>query len=80
LPKELVAFVRALSVYFTSRLRRAGLNFEKTKDFVVEVLLSRRGANTSLFVHASILGLAVVVLAIGGLFRKRRSFPVLIRE
>ncbi len=68
MPKELLDFIRALGVYITSRLGRAGLNFEQTKDFVVDVLLSRRGANTSLFVHASILGLAVVVLTIGGLF------------
>lgn len=68
LHRELLAFIRAIGVYISSRLKIVGLNFEQIKDFVVDVLLSRRGANTSLFVHASILGLALVVLAIGGLF------------
>lgn len=66
LHKELAAFVKALGVYASSRLAKAGLNFEKTKDFVVDVLLASRGANTSLFVHASILGLAIAVLIAGG--------------
>jgi len=66
LHREFVAFVSALGNYIVSRLTGAGLNFEAIKDFVVDVLLSRRGAHTSLFVHASILGLAIVVLAGGG--------------
>ncbi len=65
---EFLSFIRHVSAYFISRLTRAGLNFEKVKDFVVDVLLVRRGANTSLFVHLSIVGLAVMVLLGGGVF------------
>ena len=43
-----------------------GLSFEKIKDFIVDLLMVRRGANTSLFVHGSILALALVVLIGGG--------------
>ncbi|OGE09158.1 hypothetical protein A3I53_01530 [Candidatus Curtissbacteria bacterium RIFCSPLOWO2_02_FULL_40_13b] len=64
--KEFVAFLSALASYIHLRLRRAGINFEEVKDFVVDVLLARRGANTSLFVHGSIIGLAIAVLITGG--------------
>ena len=64
--KEFVSFVKALASYLTFRLHRTGLSFEKVKNFVVDILMVRRGANTSLFVHGSILGLAFVVLAGGG--------------
>ena len=65
--REIVAFFGALAFYFTHRLKIAGLNFEKVKNFAVDILMVRRGANTSLFVHGSILGLAVVVLVTGGI-------------
>jgi len=65
--KEFLAYLAALGSYLTSRLCSAGLNFEEAKNFIVDVLLVRRGANTSLFVHASILGLAAAVLVAGGL-------------
>src|SRR3989344_2622650 len=64
--KEFIAFLRALFAYINLRLTKAGLNFEEIKNFVVDVLLARRGANTSLFVHGSIIGLAIVVLITGG--------------
>jgi len=64
--KEFVTFLKAFFSYSTFRLQRAGLSFEKIKDFVVDILMVRRGANTSLFVHGSILGLAFVVLVGGG--------------
>jgi len=64
--KEFFAYLAALGSYLTSRLCSAGLNFEEVKNFVVDILLIRRGANTSLFVHASILGLATAVLVAGG--------------
>lgn len=50
------------------RLSGAGVNFEKIKDVVVDILLVRRGANTSAFVHVSLLGLAISVLVGGGFF------------
>jgi murein DD-endopeptidase MepM/ murein hydrolase activator NlpD len=66
LPKEFLSFIHDLFFYITHRLHKTGLNFEKVKDFVVDILMVRRGANTSLFVHFSILGLAAVVLIGGG--------------
>jgi len=64
--KEFIAFLAAFVSYLTSRIRRTGLNFEKIKNIVVDTLLVRRGANTSLFIHLSILGLAITVLITGG--------------
>lgn len=64
--KELVEFVRVLFFYLTHRLHRGGLNFEKYKNFIVDILMVRRGANTSLFVHLSVICLAVVVFIGGG--------------
>lgn len=68
LHREFIAFVKALFAYLAARLQKTGLRFEAVKDFVVDILMVRRGANTSLFVHGSILGLAVVVLVGGGVF------------
>lgn len=64
--KEFIAFIRALASYLAFRLQKWGLSFEKIKDFIVDVLMVRRGANTSLFVHGSILALALIVLIGGG--------------
>jgi len=64
--KEFVEFVRALFFYLKHRLKRTGLNFEKIKNIIVDILMVRRGANTSMFVHASIISLAIVVLVGGG--------------
>ena len=64
--KEFIAFWAALASYIVSRIQKIGLNFEKVKNAIVDVLLIRRGANTSLFIHASILGLALTVLVTGG--------------
>ncbi len=63
---EFFSFIRDLFFYITHRLHKTGLNFEKVKNLVVDILMVRRGANTSLFVHLSILGLAAVVLIGGG--------------
>ncbi len=65
--KEFIESVKACTSYLVFRIQRIGLNFEKIKDFVVDILMVRRGANTSLFVHGSILGLALVVLIGGGI-------------
>lgn len=66
--REFVEFLGAAGSYFFNFLTRLGFNFEKLKDLVVDVLLARRGANTSAFVHLSILGLAMAVLLGGGVF------------
>jgi len=66
LPKEFVKFIRALSSWIFLRLHQSGLIFEKGKNFIVDILVVKRGANTSLFVHGSILGLAIAVLVTGG--------------
>ena len=64
--REFVEFVKALFSYTSHRLHMTGLSFEKVKNLVVDLLMVRRGANTSLFVHGSILALALVVLVGGG--------------
>lgn len=63
---EFVQFIKALANYVSFRLQHWGLKFETVKNFVVDVLMVRRGANTSLFIHFSILGLALVVFVAGG--------------
>lgn len=70
IPKELVTFTRELFFYLTHRLHKTGLNFEKFKNIIVDILMVRRGANTSLFVHMSILGLAAIVFVGGGVLSK----------
>lgn len=65
---ELVEFVKSTTSYIVLRLTRAAVNFEKIKDFIVDALLARRGANTSIFIHGSIVGLAIAVLVGGGVF------------
>ncbi len=67
LHKEFGNFLKALSLYFIFRLTKTGLNFEEIKDFIVDLLLLKRGAHTSLFVHGSILALALIVLIGGGI-------------
>lgn len=69
LHKEFIAYLGALFAYISFRLRHAGFNFEKIKDLIVDVLLARRGAHTSLFLHASILTLAALTVA-GGIFSR----------
>ena len=64
--KELLSFVRAFFSYIVYRSHKFGQNFEEIKNLVVDILLSRRGANTSLFVHLSILAIAGAVLVTGG--------------
>src|SRR4030042_1302374 len=48
LHKELIAFLGAFFSYTASRLHRAGLNFESVKSVLVDILLTKRGANTPL--------------------------------
>ena len=66
IPKELFVFLKEFFSYLAHRLHKTGLNFEKYKNFIVDILMVRRGANTSLFVHLSILGLSVAALVGGG--------------
>lgn len=66
--QEFKKFIGAFFTYIAFRLTHAGLNFEKVKDFIVDALMVRRGANTSAFVHLSILVLAIAVLVGGGFF------------
>lgn len=77
--REFVEFIRALFSWATFRLSRAGLAFERGKDFLVDFLLVRRGANVSFFVHIGLLVLAVSVLLAGGVFSPSRivsgSYP-----
>lgn len=65
---EFKHFLQALVAYIRMRMGSLGMKFEKGKNFLVDVLMVRRGANTALFVHLSVLGLAVAVLVAGGVF------------
>ena len=65
--KEFLEFVKAFASWLSARLKKAGLNFESSKNFAVDILLAKRGANTPAFVHASIILMAVGVLVSGGL-------------
>ncbi len=66
LHREFGQFLQSFSHYIRFRLHHFGLRFEKVKNFVVDVLLAKRGANTSIFVHLSIVVLAIGVLIAGG--------------
>lgn len=65
--KEFVIFVKEFLAWIGFRLRKGGLHFESVKNFVVDILMVRRGANTSLFIHLGILALAFSVLLGGGI-------------
>src|SRR3990167_4311335 len=67
LHKEFWEFIKAFGFWIAARLKSAGLNFEVGKNFIVDILLAKRGANTPAFVHASIIVMAVGVLFSGGL-------------
>lgn len=64
--REFIHFLQSFFSYITLRLKHAGLNFEEIKNFIVDILMVRRGANTSLFVHISLVSLALAVLVGGG--------------
>ncbi len=66
LHREFADFCRALYGYVRFRLNHWGLRFENIKNFIVDVLLAKRGANTSVFVHLSVVVLAIAVLIAGG--------------
>ena len=66
--KEFIAFVRAFFSYLKFKLLHAGDIFETVKGIVVDVLMVKRGANTSLFVHLSVVLLAIAALVTGGVF------------
>lgn len=66
LHKEFVIFIKEFSLWAARRLQISGLHFESFKNFIVDILMVRRGANTSLFIHLGILALAFSVLFGGG--------------
>src|SRR3990167_11546813 len=67
LHKEFIIFVKSFITYLAFRFHKSGLHFESIKDFIVDLLMVRRGANTSLFVHIGVLALALSVLLGGGI-------------
>src|SRR3990167_1907224 len=67
LHKEFIIFVKSFITYLAFRFHKSGLHFESIKDFIVDILMVRRGANTSLFVHIGVLALALSVLLGGGI-------------
>src|SRR3989338_11280431 len=66
LHKEFIVFIKEFSGWIGFRLQAGGLHFESLKNFIVDILMVRRGANTSLFIHLGILALAFSVLLGGG--------------
>lgn len=66
--KEFFQFIGAFFSYTKTRTNRFGLQFETIKNIVVDLLMVRRGANTSLFVHLSVVFLAIAALITGGVF------------
>lgn len=77
--REFIDFIKAFFSYVILRLSRAGFAFERAKDFIVDFLLVKRGANVSFFVHIGLIMLAISVLAAGGVFSPSRivsgSYP-----
>lgn len=77
--EEFVEFVRAFFSWVILRLSGAAVRFESVKNFIVDFLLVRRGANVSTFVHLSLIAIALSVLAGGGVFSPSRivsgSYP-----
>lgn len=77
--KEFKQFIKALSSYIRFRLSFAGLKFEGGKNFIVDILMVRRGANTSVFLHLSLILMALGALVTGGVFTSQAvvsgSFP-----
>lgn len=67
LHKEFVIFVKEFFSWIAFRLHKGGLHFESVKNFIVDILMVRRGANTSLFIHLGILALAFSALFGGGI-------------
>ena len=76
---ELIDFIKSLVFHLKIRTHQSGLFFEKIKNIVVDLLLWRRGANTPLFLHISIIALSLAVLVTGGVISSTRivsgSYP-----
>lgn len=66
--KEFVRFCSAFFSYIKLRFNHLGSVFEAIKGIVVDILMVRRGANSSLFVHLSVVALAAAALFTGGVF------------
>lgn len=77
--KEFKQFVKELFSHIKFRLHFAGLKFERVKNFVVDILMVSRGAHTSVFLHLSLVLMAIGVLLTGGVFTSQAvisgSFP-----
>lgn len=77
--KEFRQFILDLSSYIKLRLNLAGLKFEGVKNFIVDILMVRRGAHTSVFLHLSLILMALGALVSGGVFTSQAvvsgSFP-----
>lgn len=77
--KEFRQFIKDLSSYIRLRLNLAGLKFEGIKNLIVDILMVRRGANTSVFLHLSLILMALGALVTGGVFTSQAvvsgSFP-----
>src|SRR3990167_3814664 len=65
--KEFIIFVKEFFSWIGFRLQKGGLHFESVKNFIVDILMVRRCANTSLFIHLGILALAFSALFGGGI-------------
>lgn len=69
--KEFCKFIVAFFLYLKYRLKCGGQEFENIKGLIVDILMVRRGAHTALFVHLSVVILAIAALVTGGVFSSK---------
>lgn len=65
---DLKALIKALVRYLHKKTIILAAGFEEIKNFLVEILMQRRGMNQKRFWHGSILGLASVGILTSGVF------------
>lgn len=69
--RDLLTFFFSFSKYLYGRLQTICLQFEKFKNYMVDWLLWKRGVLHKPFIHASLLGIAALVVVTGGAFGGR---------
>ena len=65
---DLKALIKALIWYTRLKVKYFGYRFEDVKNFVVEILMQRRGAHQKRFWHGSIIALVLVAVVTSGVF------------
>lgn len=72
--KEVLNFCLLLGNYLASRIHQGAHHFEFFKNFIVDKLLWKRGILHRPFTHASLLGIAFVVLVSAAVFKGTTLF------